>query len=84
MGTGRVGPAAAMRVGVVGAGIVGLATAYELAALGTNVTVYERATPGAGQSGGESRIFRHAHDDERLVALAVESRARWRAPFSVW
>jgi sarcosine oxidase len=67
-----------MRVAVVGAGIVGLATAYERAVLGANVTVYERATPGAGQSGGESRIFRHAHDDERLVALAVESRARWR------
>ena len=43
------------------------------------MTVYERGAPGAGQSGGESRIFRHAHDDPRLVALAVEARARWRA-----
>ena len=69
---------AATDVGVVGAGIVGLATAYELAARGAAVTVYERGAPGAGQSGGESRIFRHAHDDPRLVELAVEARARWR------
>ena len=53
--------------------------AYELARRGAAVTVYERGEPGAGQSGGESRIFRHAHDDPRLVALAVESRERWRA-----
>jgi sarcosine oxidase len=65
-------------VGVVGAGIVGLSTAYELTLRGASVTIYERGAPGAGQSGGESRIFRHAHDDPRLVALAVESRARWR------
>jgi sarcosine oxidase len=67
-----------MRVAVVGAGIVGLATAYELTRGGASVTVYERSAPGAAQSGGESRIFRHAHDDPRLVAFAQESRARWR------
>ena len=42
------------------------------------MTVYERGMPGGAQSGGESRIFRHGHDDARLVALAVESRAAWR------
>ena len=42
------------------------------------MTVYERAVPGAAQSGGQSRIFRHAHDDPRLVALAAESLAVWR------
>src|SRR5688572_16917905 len=65
-------------IAVVGAGIVGLATAYELARRGAAVTVYERGEPGDGQSGGDSRIFRHGHDDPRLVVFAVEARAIWR------
>jgi sarcosine oxidase len=66
------------RVAVIGAGIVGLATARALGERGVAVRVYERGVPGAGQSGGEGRIFRHAHDDVRLVELAKESRAIWR------
>ncbi|WP_131823502.1 NAD(P)/FAD-dependent oxidoreductase, partial [Mycobacterium talmoniae] len=64
-------------VGVIGAGIVGLATAYALVERGVSVTIYERGVPGQGQSGGESRIFRHAHDDPRLVAVATRSRSIW-------
>jgi hypothetical protein len=33
------------------------------------VAVYERGVPGGSQSGGESRMFRHAHDDRRLVVF---------------
>lgn len=63
------------RVGVVGAGIVGLCTAYQLLQRGVDATVYEQGVPGNGQSGGVSRIFRHAHDDPRLIESAQESRA---------
>jgi sarcosine oxidase len=65
-------------IAVVGAGIVGLATAYAAKQQGLSVTVYDAAPPGSGQSAGHSRLFRHAHDDPRLVAMAAESRAMWR------
>src|SRR6201995_3177710 len=65
-------------IGIVGAGIIGLSGADALPRRGVSVTVYERGVPGNGQSGGDSRIFRHAHDDPRLIALARRSLNRWR------
>src|SRR4051794_13935617 len=64
-------------IGVTGAGIVGLSTAYALRERSASVCVYDGGLPGSGQSTGETRIFRHAHDDPRLVELARVSRAVW-------
>ncbi|NCT90421.1 FAD-dependent oxidoreductase [Cellulomonas sp. APG4] len=67
------------RVAVVGAGIIGLSTAFALQRRGAEVVLLESGSPGGGQSAGQGRIFRHAHADPRLVAQVVRSRALWRA-----
>jgi sarcosine oxidase len=69
----------APQVAVVGAGIVGLCTAYAMLERGMTVRVYEHGVPGNAQSGGESRIFRHAHDDVRLIEATRASRAAYQA-----
>lgn len=66
------------RIAVVGAGIVGLATAHALIKKGADVTIYDSGTPGGGQSAGDGRIFRHAHDDVRLAEFVSHSRTLWR------
>jgi sarcosine oxidase len=65
-------------VAVVGGGIIGLSAAHALTRRGASVTIYERGVPGNGQSGGDSRIFRHTHDDPRLIAFARRSLEGWR------
>jgi sarcosine oxidase len=64
-------------VAVVGAGISGLSTAYALRRRCAQFVCFEAAAPGSGQSAGRTRVFRHGHDDERLVRLAVRARAEW-------
>lgn len=64
---------------VVGAGISGLAAAYELQRRGRHVLVVEaEGGVGAAQSAGLGRIFRISHTDPQLCALALEARAGWR------
>ena len=50
-----------MRVCVLGAGIVGLATAYELNRAGHEVTVIDRAAPGSGASGGNGAQLSYSY-----------------------
>jgi len=67
-------------VTVVGAGVVGLATAYELARAGHDVVVYEQFEVGhdRGSSHGRSRIFRLAYAEADWVRLAQEAFEGWR------
>jgi sarcosine oxidase len=64
---------------VVGAGLAGAATAWQLAAAGREVTVLERGVPAdpAGSSHGSARIFRHAYPSELYTRLVRRSRALW-------
>ncbi len=50
-----------MHVCVLGAGIVGLATAYELRRAGHDVTVVDRAEPGSGASGGNGAQLSYSY-----------------------
>ena len=62
---------------MVGAGITGLSVGYGLLRRGVDFRVFEAGVPGSGQSAGRTRVFRHGHDDARLVALAVRARVEW-------
>jgi sarcosine oxidase len=64
-------------VAVVGGGIIGLATTLALRNGNVDARCFERGLAGQGQSAGETRLFRHRHDDERLVRLAIAARQGW-------
>lgn len=66
-----------MKISVVGGGIIGCATAYELAKAGCAVTLFERATPGAEASGAAAGMLAPvgASAGSWSETLAVES---WR------
>ncbi|HYN36790.1 MAG TPA: FAD-dependent oxidoreductase [Actinomycetota bacterium] len=69
------------RVTIVGAGVMGCATAYALARRGVDVTLIEQFRLGhkRGSSHGTSRIFRFSYPDARYVAMAMEALPLWRA-----
>jgi sarcosine oxidase len=69
-----------MKVAVVGGGVMGGATAWQLARRGVDVTLYERFGPGhvRGSSHGGSRIFRFAYDIPEYVDLARAALDGWR------
>ena len=62
---------------VIGGGIVGLATTLALRNGGIDALCFERGVAGQGQSAGQVRLFRHRHDDERLIRLALAARQGW-------
>jgi sarcosine oxidase len=67
-----------VRIGIVGAGIVGLATAAALAAAGHEVRCYDSGEPMAARSLGETRIFRTAHAEPGMVELALRAQRSWQ------
>jgi len=66
-----------MKIIVVGGGIIGCASAYELAKAGCAVTLFERSTPGAEASGAAAGILMPLGDrgPSHLEELAIAS---WR------
>jgi sarcosine oxidase len=67
-------------VAIIGAGVMGLATARALSRAGREVVVYEQFEPGhaRGSSHGRSRVFRLAYAQPEWVRLAQEALAEWR------
>ena len=65
---------------VVGAGLLGLAAARELALRGRDVVVFEQAGVGhaGGGSHGSARIFRYGYPDPEYVVMARRARTLWR------
>jgi sarcosine oxidase len=69
-----------MRVAVVGAGVMGCATAWALHERGADVTLFDQFEPGhvRGSSHGRTRIFRLAYPEPHWVELADEALSGWR------
>ena len=73
-------------VAIVGAGVMGLATAWALARAGRSVVVCEQFEVGHvnGSSHGGSRIIRLSYPEERWVRLAQEAYPLWRELEAGW
>lgn len=64
---------------VVGAGLAGAATAWQLASRGHQVTLLERNVPAShdASSHGSARIFRYAYPEHFYTRAVLESKALW-------
>jgi glycine/D-amino acid oxidase-like deaminating enzyme len=69
-----------MRVAVVGAGVMGCATAWALRERGVDVTVHEQfeLDHDRGSSHGRTRIFRIAYPDPYWIRFAQEAYEGWQ------
>jgi sarcosine oxidase len=69
-----------MKVAVIGAGVMGLATGWALKRRGLEPVIYEQFEVGndRGSSHGRSRIFRLAYAEDHYVRLAQEALGLWR------
>jgi sarcosine oxidase len=69
-----------VKVAVIGAGVMGLATGWALKRRGHQPVVYEQFEIGhdRGSSHGRSRIFRLAYAEDHYVRLAQEALGLWR------
>lgn len=72
-------PADAVEVAVVGGGVMGLATAWELASRGLRPVVFERFARGHrhGASHGATRNFNNAYDEDHYLDLLVRAHEGW-------
>ena len=70
-------------VAIIGAGVIGLAIAWRLAARGVAVRIFDRGAAGAGASHAAAGMLAACTEaepgEEALVALGRESQARWPA-----
>jgi len=68
------------RIAIVGAGVMGAATAWQLARRGHDVEIHEQFFVGhtRGSSHGRSRIVRLAYPEPEWVQFAEEAMAGWR------
>lgn len=68
-----------MNVAIIGAGVIGLATAVALRECGVDVTCLDPRPPMSQRSAGATRIFRLAHGEPELIELARESQQLFRS-----